>query len=72
MELYATYVPGRHGGIIKISKRTDELGDVPVTLDYAEWAWKSGQVKNCNLTFQRLAENEFDTAATIQFYKDNP
>lgn len=72
MELYATYVPGRHGGIIKISKRTDELGNVPVTLDDAKAAWNAGRVTDCNLTFQRLAENEFDTAATIQFYKDNP
>ncbi len=31
-----------------------------VSLDNAKWFWEKGMVKDCSLSFQRLANHDFD------------
>ncbi len=54
-----------------ITKKTEELGEVPQELSVAKKYWEDGQVKDCNLAFQRLASFDFDMQATLKFYRDN-
>ena len=43
-----------------------------ITLDEAKSLWETGQIKDSNLSFQRLANMNFDITALKQFYNDNP
>lgn len=43
---------------------------VPMTLEDAKAAWNSGDISNCNLAFERLARNDFDIEALLQYYRE--
>ena len=43
---------------------------VPMTLEDAKEAWNAGDVENCNLTFRRLAMNDFDIEVTLNDYRE--
>ena len=53
-----------------ITKESDQLGEVSVTVDDARSAWLSGEVSNSNISFHRLAaEFDFDVQACLDWYK---
>ena len=54
----------------KVTKESDQFGEVSITITEARDLWRAGKVTDCNLAFNRLARNDFDIKATLQEYRD--
>ena len=61
--------------ILYLDSRTREITnekDLKVHVDNAKVFWLNGKVEDCNQSFQRLANFDFDFDRLDKFYEDNP
>ncbi len=56
----------------EITKGVNGVGTVKITLADAREHWERLEIKDCNLAFSRLADNDFNLPQTLKFYRDNP
>lgn len=55
----------------EITKGVNGIGTVIITLADAREHWERLEIKDCNLAFSRLADNEFNLPQTLKFYRDD-